>query len=89
MSLRPITAFSKLGGFYFLPRTLDKIRVHARGELHLDHHAFLGKGFDGRLCHFVGISYEALRLRTLAGGTTKRFSTGLRSADEKPPTSIS
>ena len=73
MSLRPITAFTKLGGLYFLPRTLDKIRVHARGELHLDHHAFLGKGFDGRLCHFLGISYEALRLRTLAGGTDEEI----------------
>jgi gluconokinase len=73
MSLRPITAFTKLGGFYFLPRTLDKIRVHARGELHPDHHAFLGKGFDGRLCHFLGIGYEALRLRTLAGGTDEEM----------------
>ena len=73
MPLRPLTAFTKLGGFYFLPRTLDKIRVHARGELHPDHHEFLGKGFDGRLCHFLGIGYEALRLRTLAGGTDEEM----------------
>ena len=60
MKHRPITAFAKLGGLYFLPRTLDKIRIHARGELHPDHHEFLGKGFDGRLCHFLGIRYEDL-----------------------------
>lgn len=69
MTHRPITAFQKLGGLYFLPRTLDKIRKHARNELHSDHHEFLGKGFDGRLCHFLGISYEDLKTRTLAGGT--------------------
>lgn len=69
MTQRPITAFHKLGGLCFLPRTLQKIRLHARGELHPEHHEFLGKGFDGRLCHFLGIGYEALKTRTLAGGT--------------------
>lgn len=69
MKKRPITAFNQLGGLYFLHRTLDKIRVHARGELHEDHHEFLGKGFDGRLCHSLGISYDALKTRVLAGGT--------------------
>ncbi len=73
MPRRPVAAFTKIGGFYFLPRTFDKIRVHARGELHPDHHEFLGKGFDGRLCHFLGIGYEALRLRTLAGGTDEEM----------------
>lgn len=73
MKKRPITAFAKLGGLYFLPRTLDKIRVHARGELHPDHHEYLGKGFDGRLCHFLGISYESLKSRTLAGGTDEEI----------------
>lgn len=69
MKQRPISAYTKTGGLYFLPRTLDKIRKHARGELHDDHHTFLGKGFDGRLCHFLGVSYDALKARTLAGGS--------------------
>ncbi len=69
MTKRPLSAYAKLGGFYFLPRSLDKIRLHARGELHPDHFEFIGKGFDGRLCHFLGISYEDLKKRTLAGGT--------------------
>ncbi|MBL9199283.1 MAG: DUF5069 domain-containing protein [Opitutaceae bacterium] len=73
MSQRPITAFAKLGGLYFLPRTLDKIRKHARGELHEEHFEYLGKGFDGRLCHFLGVDYEALKARTLAGGTDEEI----------------
>lgn len=66
---RPISAFAKLGGLYFLPRTLDKIRKHAAGLLHPEYHEYLGKGFDGRLCHFLGIGYDALKARTLEGGT--------------------
>ena len=73
MHQRPLTAYAKLGGLYFLPRTLDKIRLHARGDLHPDHHEFIGKGFDGRLCHFLGLSYEALKARTLAGGTDEEI----------------
>lgn len=69
MSERPLTAFAQLGGLVFLPRTLDKIRKHARGGLHPDHHEYLGQGFDGRLCHFLGVSYDDLKGRTLAGGT--------------------
>lgn len=69
MPQRPLTAYAQLGGLYFLPRTLQKIRLHARGELHAEHHEFLGKGFDGRLCHFLGVGYEALRERVLAGGS--------------------
>jgi len=77
MNRRPVTAFAQLGGLYFLPRTLDKIRIHARGELHPDHHEFMGKGFDGRLCHFLGIRYEELRERVLAGGTDEEVLAGI------------
>jgi hypothetical protein len=73
MVQRPLTAFQQLGGLYFLPRTLQKIRLHARGELHPEHHEFIGKGFDGRLCHFLGLSYDALKQRTLAGGTDEEI----------------
>ena len=73
MITRPISAYAKLGGFYFLPRTLDKIRLHARGELHPDHHEFIGKAYDGRLCHHLGINYEDLKTRTLAGGTDEEI----------------
>ena len=69
MTQRPVSAYATLGGLYFLPRTLDKIRLHARGELHPDHHPFLGRAYDGRLCHHLGIDYEELKARTLAGGT--------------------
>ena len=73
MSQRPISAFIKVGGLYFFARTLDKIRKHARGQLHADHHEYLGKGFDGRLCHFLGVGYESLKTRVLTGGTDEEI----------------
>jgi hypothetical protein len=46
---------------------LDKIRKHARGELHENHVPFLGKGFDERLCRFFRVVYAAVTARVLAG----------------------
>ena len=49
-------------------RMLDKIRLHAAGCLPADYHANLGIGFDGRTCGFLGVTYEAVGARSLAGG---------------------
>ncbi len=73
MKKRPVSAYTKVGGMYFFARTLDKIRLHARGELHEDHHEYLGKAYDGRLCHFLQVEYEALKARVLAGGTDEEI----------------
>jgi hypothetical protein len=53
----------------WFPRMLDKIRLHARGELPPDYIPWLGKGFDGRCCRFLRVEYDALVTRTLQGGT--------------------
>lgn len=59
----------QLDGLMYFPRMMDKIRLHARGELREDFHANLGKGFDARLCRFLLISYDELKSRVLAGAT--------------------
>ncbi|MBL9188476.1 MAG: DUF5069 domain-containing protein [Opitutaceae bacterium] len=88
MKHRPITAFAKLGGLLYLPRCLDKIRKHSRGELHEEHHEFIGKGFDGRLCHFLGVAYEALKTRTLAGGTDEDILAWIEQQRGRPLTDV-
>ncbi len=50
----------KVGGLYYFGRMIDKIRAHARTPLGEDYAPFLGKGFDGRMCHFLRISYQDL-----------------------------
>jgi len=57
----------------YFPRMLDKIRLHATGELDPAYHANLGKGADGRCLDFLRVTYEDVRARTLAGGTDEEI----------------
>ncbi len=60
--------YAKIGRLVYFGRMLDKIRLRARGALPTDYHANLGRGFDARTCRFLGIRYEDLLERVLAGG---------------------
>jgi hypothetical protein len=59
----------------YFPRMLDKIRLHARGELGEDYHANLGhrKAADGACCNFLRVNYDDLRERVLQGGTDQEI----------------
>ena len=59
----------------YFPRMLDKIRLHARGELHEDYHKNLGaaKAADGVCCNFLRVHYDDLRERVLQGGTDEEI----------------
>ncbi len=63
----PKSAFHKVGGLRYLPRLLDKIRLHAAGYLPECYHANLGNGADGWCCGFLHVDYAALRDFVLAG----------------------
>lgn len=65
----PLSPRETVGGFCYLPRMLDKIRRHARGELRADFHANLGLGMDGRLCRFLHVDYEKLKTFVLTGAS--------------------
>ena len=60
----------KVGGLVYFGRMLDKIRAHARAGLPNDWVPNLGKGFDGKCLRFLGIEYEDLKTRVLAGDST-------------------
>lgn len=53
-----------IGGLVFFARMLDKIRLHAQNRLPSDYNR--GHGFDGRLCRFLQVDYDALVVITLA-----------------------
>jgi gluconokinase len=52
---------------------LDKIRLHARGELPPDYHENLGKGFDEKCVTFLRISYDQLVERVKRGGSDEEI----------------
>ena len=71
MSTYPKSPKEMTGGMMYFPRMLDKIRLHARGELGDDYHANLGRTrtADGACSNFLRVKYGDLRDRVLAGGT--------------------
>ena len=73
MKQTPISALQTVGGMVYFPRMLDKIRKLARGELREDYFEMIGQGFDGRCCRFFRLSYEAIKTRTLQGGTDEEI----------------
>ena len=67
------SCYDKTGRLVYFGRMLDKIRLHAAGKLPPEYVANLGDGrinqFDGRMCRFLGVCYDDLKSRALAGAT--------------------
>lgn len=67
------SCYAKVGRLVYFGRMLDKIRLHAAGQLPVEYHGNLGDAqffvLDGRCCRFLGVPYAELRTRTLAGGS--------------------
>jgi hypothetical protein len=64
---------AKFGWNVYFGRMLDKIRVHAKGELPPDYVAKLGDGFDGWCVRFLGVDYQDLVNRVKEGGTEEEI----------------
>jgi hypothetical protein len=67
---------------------VDKIRLHATGELPADYQPNLGSGFDARCLSFLWIEYSALVERVKAGGTDEEilnwaFAQGRKPSEEE------
>lgn len=84
--------FEQTGGIVYFGRMLDKVRLHAQGLLPEEWVKSLGESyantFDSRCCKFLGIGYDALRERVLAGGSDDEilewaFSHGRRPSEEE------
>jgi hypothetical protein len=46
-----------MDGWMYLPRYIDKIRLHLAGKLHSDYTDNLGKGFDGMWLKAAGLAH--------------------------------
>jgi hypothetical protein len=47
-----------MDGWHYLPRYIDKIRLHLAGRLHADYQENLGKAFDGFWLKAAGVTHE-------------------------------
>jgi Domain of unknown function (DUF5069) len=64
------SVYAKIGRLVYFGRMLDKIRLHAAGQLPADYVANLGDSqvyvLDGRCCRFLGVPYADIRDRVLS-----------------------
>ncbi|MDI1319304.1 MAG: DUF5069 domain-containing protein [bacterium] len=71
------SCYAKVGRLVYFGRMLDKLQLHAAGQLPVEYVANLGDEknltLDGRCCRFLGVRYADLRERTLAGGTDEEI----------------
>jgi hypothetical protein len=65
--------YAQVGGLFYFARMIDKIRLHAAGQLPHEYHANLGGGFDGRAISFLWLDYPTLVERVKTGGTDEEI----------------
>jgi hypothetical protein len=86
------SCYSKVERLVYFGRMLDKIRLHAAGNLPDAYVANLGDAqfyvLDGRCCRFLGVPYAEIKARTLQGGSDEEIlawvhSRGIARTDEE------
>jgi gluconokinase len=60
-------------GIVYVSRMLDKIRLHAAGQLPEEYAGNIGGGFDEMCCQFLRIDYPGVVERTKLGGTDEEI----------------
>ena len=58
--LYPRSPRETMDGWVYLPRYIDKIRLHLAGRLHSDYQENFGKGFDGMWLKAAGVTHEQM-----------------------------
>jgi len=80
--------YAKVGRLVYFGRMLDKIRLHAVGQLPPEYVANLGDAqpgvFDSRCCHFLGLKFDAIQTRALAGGNDETILAWCHERGAKP-----
>jgi gluconokinase len=76
---------SKVQGLVYFGRMLDKIRVHAKGELPEEYQSNLGERFDRKCVDLLQVDYGDLVERVKEGGTDEEILDWCFARGRKPP----
>ncbi len=83
----PCSPYKATRGLVYFARMIDKLRLHAAGNLPEVYHKHLGRDFDGRCLRFLGnIDYAALREETLKGSGDEELLDWCFARGRKPTT---
>jgi hypothetical protein len=81
--------YEVIEGLVYFGRMIDKIRLHAAGELPSAYYSSLGdanpRSLDGYSCRFLHIEYSALATQSLQGGTDESLFQWACQVGRKPP----
>ncbi len=82
------SCWDRVGGLFYFGRMVDKIRLHAQGQLPEEYVAVMADGFDGRTCRYLHVDHSDLSEQILAGKTDEEalewcFERGRRLTDEE------
>ena len=80
----PRSPYDAIDGLVYFLRLLDKIRINAEGALPKGYAEHLGDGFDGRCLRFLGVKYEEVKQRVLAGEKDEAIFAWARANGRKP-----
>ena len=75
MAQFPKSPKEQVGGMKYFARMLDKIRLHARGELPEEYHKNMGRpqAADGVCLNFLRVEYDDLKKRVMEGGSDEEI----------------
>ncbi|HND61661.1 MAG TPA: DUF5069 domain-containing protein [Opitutaceae bacterium] len=65
----PRSPYDKIGGLYFLGRTIDKVRLKAAGRLRPDFFKLMGDGYDARMMKYLRLDYATFAAFVLTGAS--------------------
>ena len=74
-----------MDGWMYLPRYIDKIRLHLAGKLHSDYTENLGKGFDALWLKTAGLTHDAMVEVVKNSGTDGEVCDWVRQNVKKTP----
>lgn len=65
----PRSPYDRIGGLYYLGRTIDKIRLKQSNELRPDFYALMGDGYDARIMGYLELDYAKFAQFVLTGAS--------------------
>jgi hypothetical protein len=80
----PRSPYDAISGLVYFLRMLDKIRINAEGALPKGYAEHLGEGFDGRCLRLLGVAYEDVKAKVLAGEKDEAILTWCLAHGRKP-----
>ena len=57
----PVSGYQKTERLVYFARMCSKARLMLRGVLPKPYHEYIGVGFDGRCCRFLGVDYADIK----------------------------